>query len=174
MNCRTFEMQVADWLSGRLPDSIADRMAAHKATCPACAGIADAEARMRRQWSDLRTPAASADLWLKVESRIAQPSFKPSRLVFNKAYRWAAAACVLAIIVPVVMSANSVTKVPQTPIAPPVVNVVPASARQNNPTTDFASFIGDGQSNLSVDDPIGGTMEHVWTHVSTGDDTDSH
>jgi len=167
MNCRTFEMQVADWLSGRLPESISDRMAEHKATCAPCASIADAEARMRRQWSEWRTPEPTEDLWAKVEARLPQTTFGPAkRPAFNTGYRWAAAICALAIIVPGVMSLNSTPKAPVTGInvgrLPATVIPTPAS------TGSVYSLIADtAQGDPSIDDPIGGTMEHVWTHVST-------
>ena len=172
MNCRTFELQVADWLSGRLPESISAQMAAHKATCRPCAEIADAEADMRRQWSEYRTPNVSADLWPRIEARLDQPSFrKAARPSFNASYRWAAAVCAMAILVPVAVTLSEKVSPPvggQKNVAQIVTpQVTPRPQLASSPGLAF-SLIGDaGQGDPSIDDPIGGTMEHVWTQVAT-------
>ena len=171
MNCHNFELQVADWLSGRLPGTESDKMAAHKASCASCSRLADTEAGLRRAFSEMRTPTSTVDLWSRVEARLDQPSFRSkARPSFSSAYRWAAAVCAMAILVPAALTLTN--RQPQ--VGPSIIMPNPGTEPVMpvpNVTTSpglAVTLIGDaGQADPSIDDPIGGTMEHVWTQVAT-------
>jgi hypothetical protein len=190
MNCRTFELQVADWLSGRLPDNISVKMAEHKAICPPCARIAEAEADLQGRWSAWQMPEPSADLWPKIAARLdAETTSRPRQAIFDlsRLTAWmssgpfgynprafATAACVVAILVPVAICTTVLTR-PVNDTAGAGSESTTTSAQPNTTRTRTAvvppiayTLIDDaGQGDPSIDDPIGGTMEHVWTHVST-------
>jgi len=172
MNCHAFELQVADWLSGRLTSQDAEKMAAHKESCASCARLADTEVALRRAWSEMRTPTSTVDLWSRVEARLDQPSFRmKARPSFNTTYRWAAAVCALAILVPAGLTLSN--RYPP-PVGPGIIvqhpgtqNPAPNPVITSTPGLAY-TLIGDaGQADPSIDDPIGGTMEHVWTQVAT-------
>lgn len=205
MNCRIFESQVADWLSGRLPAAVADQMTAHKAACESCAEITARETQMRLLWSHLQTPSteaseksnrlADADLWPRISARIETPA--PRQSLFGWLYSdnrqqstaggsWtrslATAACTLAILVPVAVCLNlnkSTTTPPHTNVAvrpaAPAVPVAGATAKADAAAPALTlSFFGDEQGDPTIDDPVGGTMEHVWKDVSTDNDAANH
>jgi len=100
MNCRKFEEQLADWVSGRLPEDRAAALEAHRALCPACAQAEKEERDLRARWLSLATPAAAPDLWPRIEARLHAPAPTPRfvfarRLAFGGAVAAAGALCAL-------------------------------------------------------------------------------
>lgn len=80
MNCRRFEIELADWVGGRLAPPQASQMQAHASSCPVCERMAEAERGLRTAWRDLPPVAEAPDLWSQLAARIAanQPA-QPER-----------------------------------------------------------------------------------------------
>lgn len=171
MNCRQFEIQMADWVSRRLPEPLAALMEQHKNECPRCARLAEGEAALQRAWADWGTATEMATRPVELSSRafdrITQPASRP--FVSFPGSRWTfAAAGALAVIIPVVLvlPINS-QRTTNGAIPPKIVPVQPAVTVQ--PTTNWVqdiSVFDVSESNPSVDDPVGNSMEPVWTHVN--------
>jgi len=185
MRCRTFEVQVADWQASKLPEAISVQMAAHQKSCARCAQIAASEADIRRRFSGLPEPVQSSDIWPRLSAAISQSETElrraargrrePRRPLFRLSHQWGYAAAVVAA-APVAIWIATMHPRPLTTALPPVVRVansarqsVAAPAVSDASITTFAVDLlgGSGQSDSSVDDPLGTSMEHVWTDVNT-------
>jgi hypothetical protein len=79
MNCRRFENELADWIGGRLPATVAAQMQAHAAACPTCERMAEGERGLRAAWRDLPPVAEAPDLWPQLAARIAEVRPAPAR-----------------------------------------------------------------------------------------------
>lgn len=86
MKCRDFDVYLAEWIAGRLPDAQAAAMQAHSDACSSCMRAADDERALRSAWQPLRGPSLTAklgtpsdmqntpDLWPRLSARIATVS----------------------------------------------------------------------------------------------------
>ena len=172
MNCREFQPQAADWLAGRLAPEHARQMDSHRKTCAACARATLTEIRLRETWRDAAAARpAVPDLWPRIARRLETPD-RPAvraRLVVSPPARWAfSGAAVLAAVALLGWNVRPPEMAPlQTPpgrssdlrpgspgMAAPPLNTVTLSA-----LTDVS------QVNADVDDPVGNSMEDVWTHL---------
>lgn len=79
MNCKQFEIQLSDWLKGRLDAEECARMSAHKAVCAACAHSEAWERGLLTAWDTLATTRAPRELWPLVEARLAESAALPNR-----------------------------------------------------------------------------------------------
>jgi hypothetical protein len=172
MKCRIFEIQVADWQASRLPESISEQMAAHQQSCERCSRIAASEAALRRRFNAWAEPAQPSDIWPRLAGRLEQKAPRP---LFRISYQWAFAGA-MAMAVPLLLW-TTIRPQPSVPAMPPIVQVANITRPGPAPTVTDASITtfavdllgGAGQSDASIDDPLGPStsMEHIWTHVHT-------
>jgi hypothetical protein len=82
MKCRDFDLYLAEWIVGRLPEGQAAEMQAHCDACTSCKRDAEDERVLRAAWQPLRSPAFldrsaqpdvpnTPDLWPRLSARIA-------------------------------------------------------------------------------------------------------
>jgi len=115
MNCKTFENNLPDWVTGRLDKNNASQMEFHAASCVKCSQLADFERSFSNRMRSVPEPTRVPDLWVKLEGRIQSASApKTFRFAFNKVYAFGgalAAACLLmvAVINMPINSSNNVT-----------------------------------------------------------------
>jgi len=101
MNCETFRDSTLDWLEGSLADAAGFR--AHRAACPACAGLVEGFEENERLLRGAPVPAAPPELWSRIAAAVAKPapSFAKASEGWRARPRWvpfaAAAAALLAV-----------------------------------------------------------------------------
>ncbi len=157
MNCRTFERDVADWAGGHLPAGEARDMAAHARRCAPCARSARAEQRLRERWRETRDTTPLSDVWPRLAARLGERPRRgpsgPGRLV------WVSAVAALVTIGVLGLS-------PRTTHTPPPDRAVAVSPPQAGPDR-WPMLPGVSRVEPSVDDPVGQSMEEVWTQLDT-------
>lgn len=179
MNCRNFERQTADWLSARLPPERAGEMTAHQKTCASCARIARKEAQLRERWQGDTTPSPAADLWPRLEGRLAAPEQGAARTRPGGIRRpqWVAATAITLAVIgsyslftegrpPTNRAAPEGSAVVSQDHQAPVETVSSEAAVQSH--AGAWSALGDvSRPDPAVDDPVGTNMENVWTYLKT-------
>ena len=178
MNCRSFERRAADWLGGRLPPDRSEGMAAHQKTCASCARIARTETQLRERWREGRETEDAADLWPRLLPRLQTPEQNAirTRKAGIRRPQWAVATAVALAAVgsySVFMGSRPMDKAaPERGAAAqggpqaPAERVSSGAAIQNH--AGAWSALGDvSQTDPAVDDPVGTSMENVWTYLKT-------
>ena len=179
MNCRSFERQTADWLSGRLPPERAGEMTAHQKICASCARVAGTEAQFRERWHEELAPAPTADLWPRLAGRLETPergAIKTWKAGVRKP-QWAVATAIILTAVgsyslftggrlPVDRTAPERSAAAQQDYQAPAGTVPSDAAVQSH--AGAWSALGDvSRTDPTVDDPVGTNMENVWTYLKT-------
>ncbi len=70
MNCRHFESDLPDWVSGRLPEHHATRMLAHSVSCESCSRVADGERTLLVAWREIPALPDTPNLWPRIAARL--------------------------------------------------------------------------------------------------------
>jgi len=161
MDCKQFSTQLADWLGGKLTTSAASIMEQHRKSCAACSRLADSESELRRLFGAWATTPNVPDLRARIASRIETAAQRPG---WFPGFRWSfAAAGALAVIVfaavntpPQRLADNKPNSLVVRPVSP---GVVPG------PPLPIPTVFDVSVSDPAVDDPAGGNMEPVWSHV---------
>ena len=178
MNCRSFERQAADWLSGRLPPDRSEGMAAHQKTCASCARLARTETQFRERWQEGLEAADAADLWPRLLLRLQTPEQGAirTRKAGIRRPQWAVATAVTLAAIgsySVFMGSRPVNRAapergaaarggPQAP-----VERVPSEAVVQSHAGAWSALGDVSQTDPAVDDPVGTSMENVWTYLKT-------
>ena len=89
MNCNRFRRDLPDWLRGGLMEIEIEKMAAHSATCRACAREEAFERHLRSTWKALPETPPAPEFWPRVAAALDNQRQAP-RLGWRPA-RWAAA-----------------------------------------------------------------------------------
>ena len=178
MNCRSFERQAADWLGGRLPPDRSEGMAAHQKTCASCARIARTETQFRERWHEGLEADDDADLWPRLLPRLQAPEQGAMRTRKGGIRRpqWAVATAVALAAIGsysvftgsclVNRAAPERGPAAQRASQAPAGRVSSEAAIQSHAGT--WSALGDvSQTDPAVDDPVGTSMENVWTYLKT-------
>lgn len=97
MKCRDFELDLPEWVRGRLTSDRAQHMAGHESQCAACARTAQYERDLVRDAPMMPAPAMRKDLWPDLMYRLADsPAARPGRRHALSLIRWAVAGAVAA------------------------------------------------------------------------------
>ncbi|MEO7716180.1 MAG: hypothetical protein ABIY70_08250 [Capsulimonas sp.] len=168
MNCRYLESLAADWAAGKLSANLTAQMESHGETCASCARLMRSEAQLRhafRDWS--REETSSKDLWLRMAHRL-----EPRRRRVLPAPRlvWSGA---VALVVVALVTLRPPSPCSEHPVSVPVTaaDTTPGASVSHVASADtLASWhtLSDvSTSNSAVDDPAGGSMEEIWTHLDS-------
>jgi len=79
MKCRRFELDVADWVAGRLSGPQAAEMGAHEKQCARCHGVAESERQLQASMAAMPAASLRRDLWPELAVRLEQNAPKPVR-----------------------------------------------------------------------------------------------
>jgi hypothetical protein len=160
MDCKQFNTQLADWLGDKLSPSVASTMEQHRKSCAACSRLADSEAELRRLFGAWTTTPNVPDLRSRVASRIERVAQRP---LWFPGFRWSfAAAGALAVIVFTTINLPP-QPVPDSKHGPLTMRVSPPVV--SGPPLPIPTVFDVSVSDPAVDDPAGGNMEPVWSHV---------
>ena len=77
MNCRSFEIELADWVKGILSPEDVARMESHAATCSRCMKAEGVERTMFSAFQAIPEPREAPDLWARIAARLEEPERKP-------------------------------------------------------------------------------------------------
>jgi len=97
MKCRFGEMEISDWVAGRLSQDRAATLQAHCRECQSCGQIAAAEEALNARFADAFGERDGVDLWPQVVQRIAvQPRLRPR--VWLRRFAFSGATAVFAVL----------------------------------------------------------------------------
>jgi hypothetical protein len=170
MNCRRFERQTADWVSRRLSPTCAEEMEAHQKTCAACAGAALAERELGERWrggaeSSFTPELFTLDLWPRLAQHLeAVEQNKTRKPLGTRRPRWAWAA-VLALAAPGICQWNRLPA-GRTGTESTATERIGAATVQSQ-AESWSALGKTAQEDPAVDDPVGTSMEPLWTYLKT-------
>jgi anti-sigma factor RsiW len=170
MNCRRFERQTADWVSRRLSPKCAEEMEAHQKTCDACARAALAERELGERWrggveSSVTPDLSTPDLWPRLAQRLEEAGQNKARKPWGAGRpRWALAA----VLTLAALGVCQWNRLPAGRTGTGSSATERAGAATVRSHAESWSALGKtAQEDPAVDDPVGTSMEPLWTYLKT-------
>lgn len=145
MNCRKFEKNLADYISGRLNPAETALMSAHSEACPVCARAEQGERRLSARFALVPEAPAVSDLWPRLAMQLPE---RKRRFAFPRLWFTAPAFTVAAVAVAFFWLQY---QPPATPFRGPGSEVVNAPPETSSPMTKYvteARNIGVAETDL--------------------------
>ncbi len=116
MNCKQFEIEVADWVKGRAVGETAVQMERHSAGCSACARLETEERSLLAAVGRMAAPRAVEEMWPKVAARLDRQA--PARRPLFGKFAFAGTLAAGALAAVLFVKGPGPTSAPQAGIAP--------------------------------------------------------